>query len=97
VAKVGTSNPDRTISLQAAVRTCINKQTLTVDGGEWSTSLHGRFNPGNEPRYRLNKRLSGPQSLSGRFGQQKSFVPKITSRIEFPTFVQYRIIPSSVC
>ena len=26
MAKVGTSNPDRTISLKAAVRICINKQ-----------------------------------------------------------------------
>jgi len=29
MAKVGTSNQDRTISLQAAVRSCINKQTPT--------------------------------------------------------------------
>ena len=29
--KVGTSNPDRTISLEAAVRNCINKQTLHKD------------------------------------------------------------------
>ena len=27
MAKVGTSNQDRTISLKAAVRSCINKQT----------------------------------------------------------------------
>jgi len=26
VANVGTSNPDRTVSLKAAVRSCINKQ-----------------------------------------------------------------------
>jgi len=29
VAKVGTSNQDRTISLKAAVRSCINKQTIS--------------------------------------------------------------------
>ena len=77
MVKVGMSNPDRTVSLQAAVRSCINKQTnkqtLTVDGGEWSTSLSGRFNPGSEPRYRLNRRMSGPQSRSGLFGQPEIF------------------------
>jgi hypothetical protein len=30
VAKVGTSNPDRTISLNAAVRSCINIAVLLV-------------------------------------------------------------------
>ena len=71
--------------------------TLAVDGGEWSTSLPGRFNPGQVPRYWLKRRLRGPQSRYGRFSQQKYFAPKIISRIEFPTFVQYRIIPFSVC
>jgi len=31
VAKVGTSNQDRTISLKAAVRSCINKQDHVMD------------------------------------------------------------------
>jgi len=30
VAKVGTSNPDRKISLKAAVRSCINKQVNSL-------------------------------------------------------------------
>jgi hypothetical protein len=27
--------------------------------------------PGKDPRYALNKKLSGPQSLSGRYGEVK--------------------------
>ena len=69
---------------------------LAVDGSE-STSLPGRFNPGKEPRHQLYRRLGGPQGRSGRFGKQKYFAPKIISRIEFPTFVQYKIIPLSAC
>jgi len=51
--------------------------TLAVDGGDCPTSFPGRFNPGKEPSYRLNRKLRGPQSRSGRFGQQKSLAPKI--------------------
>ena len=36
---------------------------------EWSTSCLGRLTPGKEPRYQLQKRLGGPQSRSGRFGE----------------------------
>ena len=38
-----------------------------LDGGEWSTSRTGRFNPGKERRYTLNRRLGTDQSRSGRF------------------------------
>ena len=40
---------------------------------EGSTSRPGHFIAGKEPRYSLNRRLSGPQSRSGRFEKQKSF------------------------
>jgi hypothetical protein len=31
--------------------------TSTLDDGEWSTLLPGRFAPGKEPRYPLNSRV----------------------------------------
>ena len=40
--------------------------TSTLDGGGWSTPRPGRFTPRKETRYPLNKRLGGPQGLSGR-------------------------------
>jgi hypothetical protein len=45
-------------------------------GGEWSASRLCRFTPvGKSPRYPLDRRLSGPQSRSGRQGQEKIFDP----------------------
>jgi hypothetical protein len=41
--------------------------TSALDGGEWSTSRSGRFTPGKETRYLLNRRLGGSQRRSGRF------------------------------
>jgi len=40
--------------------------TLTLDGGQWSASLPGRFFPGNEQMCALNRRLGGRLSRSGR-------------------------------
>jgi hypothetical protein len=41
-------------------------------GGEWSTSHPGCFTrQGKSPRYPLDRRLGGPQSQSGRFGEEK--------------------------
>ena len=40
-----------------------------LKGGEWSTYT-GRFTP--EPWYPLNRRLSGPHSQSGRFGEEEN-------------------------
>jgi len=37
--------------------------TLTLDGGQWSTSHPGRFIPGRRPRYPLNRKLGGPQDV----------------------------------
>jgi hypothetical protein len=36
--------------------------------------------PGKEPRYPLDKRLSGPQSRSRRCGEEKSSLPGIERR-----------------
>jgi hypothetical protein len=43
--------------------------TSVLDGGEWSASGPGRaLPPGKDPRYSLDRRLGGPQSLSGHRG-----------------------------
>jgi hypothetical protein len=47
--------------------------TSTVDGGEWSASCPGRFTL--IPRYPLDRRLGGPQSCSGRGGEEKNSQP----------------------
>jgi hypothetical protein len=44
--------------------------TSALDGGQSSASRPGRFTPG----YSLDKRLCGPQSLSGRFGERGKFL-----------------------
>jgi hypothetical protein len=36
--------------------------TSALDGGEWLASHLGRFTPGKDPRYPLDRRLCGPQS-----------------------------------
>jgi hypothetical protein len=58
------------------MKTCgvINPPFLTsaLDGGEWSASLPGRFHPGKSPWYPLDRRLGGPHSRSGRYGEDKS-------------------------
>jgi hypothetical protein len=45
--------------------------TSALAGGEWSASRPGRFTPGKEPRYSLDRRLDGPQSRYGRRGEEK--------------------------
>jgi hypothetical protein len=51
--------------------------TSVLDSGEWSTSRPGRFTPGKEPRYLLNRRLGGSRSQSGHFGEKKKLLPTI--------------------
>jgi len=49
--------------------------TLTL-GGEWSASRPGRFIPkGKSLWYALDRRLGGPQSRSGRGGEEKNSQP----------------------
>jgi hypothetical protein len=50
--------------------------TSALLGGEWSTSRPGRFTPrGKSPLYPLDRRLGGPHSRSGRFGEEKILDP----------------------
>jgi hypothetical protein len=50
--------------------------TSALDGGEWSASLSGHFTPqGKRPWYTLCRRLGGPQSRSGRGGEEKNSQP----------------------
>jgi hypothetical protein len=49
--------------------------TSALDADEWLTSRSGRFTPGNEPRQPLNRKLDGPQSRSGRFGEDTNLLP----------------------
>jgi hypothetical protein len=52
--------------------------TLARDGGERSVSHSCYLTPGE--RSKLNRRLGGPQSRSGRFGKERYFLP--LTRIE---------------
>jgi hypothetical protein len=48
-------------------------------GGQWSASRPCRFTPRvKNPQYTLYRRLGGPQSLSGRYGQLKSVMLRLT-------------------
>jgi hypothetical protein len=50
--------------------------TLALAGGEWSASRPGPLYPrGNRPRYPLDRRLGGPQSLAGQCGEEKILDP----------------------
>jgi hypothetical protein len=47
-----------------------------LDGGEWSASRFCRLTPlRKSPRHPLDRKLGGPQSRSGRFGEEKHFAP----------------------
>jgi len=50
---------------------------LGANGGEWSASRPGRFTPGNERKYSLDRKVGGPQSRSGRGGDNKSSQPPL--------------------
>jgi hypothetical protein len=48
--------------------------TSKLDGGDWSASLHGCFTPRERaPVTKLYRRRGGPQSWSGRGGEEKNF------------------------
>jgi hypothetical protein len=49
--------------------------TSALDGGEWSTSIPGRFSPGKELRYQLNRRLAGSQNQDESLGEEKTLLP----------------------
>jgi hypothetical protein len=55
-----------------------------LDGGEWSASRPYRFTPfETAPQYPLYRRLFGPQSRSGRYGEDKnlSSLPGLEPRL----------------
>jgi hypothetical protein len=46
--------------------------TSVLVGGKWSASRPYRFTPGERaPPHSLDRRLGGPQSRSGRYGEEK--------------------------
>jgi hypothetical protein len=50
--------------------------TSALVGGEWSASHSSRFAPTEiAPRYPRDRRTSGPQSRSGRYGEEKNLAP----------------------
>jgi hypothetical protein len=50
--------------------------TSALDAGKWSASRPDRFTPGERaPRHPLDRRLSWPQSRSGRCGEEKNLLP----------------------
>jgi hypothetical protein len=49
--------------------------TSALVGGESSASLPCHVTPGKELRYPFYRRLGGPQSRSGRYGEVKIFYP----------------------
>jgi hypothetical protein len=42
------------------VKVELHQLTLTLNGGQWSTSSPGRFIPGKDSRYPWIRRLGGP-------------------------------------
>ena len=66
------------------VRCCLDFVTACRDisplilnlgaGWEWSTSSLGRFAPWKEPQCSLYRRLSGPQCMSRRLGEEKNLL-----------------------
>jgi hypothetical protein len=45
--------------------------TSALDRGEWSVPRPAALSPGKDRQYPLNRRLGGPQSLSGSGGEGK--------------------------
>jgi hypothetical protein len=46
-----------------------------IGWGEWSASRLGRFTPGREHRFLLNRSLGGPQSRFRSFGEERHLLP----------------------
>jgi hypothetical protein len=62
--------------------------TSALTGNEWSASRPKPLYPrGNSPRYALDRRLGGPQSRSGRRGEEKILDPTWTLTLN-PSIVQ---------
>jgi hypothetical protein len=63
-------------SLSTPCKACRGSRGIAsaLDGGEWLVSHSGRFTSDKEPRYPLNRRLSGPQNWSGYSGKEKNLL-----------------------
>jgi hypothetical protein len=59
--------------------------TSALYGGEWSASHPGRFTPRERARYPLDRIVDGPQSRSGRGGEEKNSQPRQESKPRTPT------------
>jgi hypothetical protein len=57
--------------------------TSAVDVGERSASRPGRLTPWENPLYPLVRRLGGPQSRSGRCGEEKKILSCRESNQDF--------------
>jgi hypothetical protein len=55
-----------------------------LDGSVWSVSCPGRFSPRKDPRYTLDGRLDGPQTPSGRGGEEKKRSPNCPWQVSNP-------------
>jgi hypothetical protein len=60
-----------------------------------SFTLRPLYSPGKSPRYPLYRRLGGPQSRSGRRGEEKILDPTGTRNFD-PTVVQAVAIPTEL-
>jgi hypothetical protein len=49
----------------------VQPYTLEASRGEWSTSLLSLCTSGKDPQYSLNRRVYGPHSVLGRFGEEQ--------------------------
>jgi len=53
--------------------------SLPPNGSEWPSSRLGGYIPGQySPVHIYNRRLGGPQSRSGRFGEEKHLLPPVS-------------------
>jgi hypothetical protein len=58
--------------------------TSALVGGEWQLHAPATLPPGKSPRYPFYRRLGGPQSRSGRYGEVKLFFYPIGTRTPAP-------------
>jgi hypothetical protein len=57
--------------------------TSALGGGEWSASRPTALSPGKELPVPIGERLGGPQSRSGRCGEEKNLSPIVIEELKF--------------
>ena len=57
---------------------------LNTDRDKGPSSCSDRFTPGKCLRYELNRRLGGPWSRNGHFGEKLSLAPAATQTLDRP-------------